>query len=362
MRALDHSGLPPRLHFYDLMPSRDDLVREVVEGLSRTPKSINTKFFYDDAGVQLFERITQLPEYYLARAERDILRQYLPAIAARIGKDLVLLEPGSGNCEKAALLMDALKPRAYVCWDIAINTLYRTSARLARQFPWLDCYALGTDYNSGLPLPPHLPDGKRVAFFPGSSIGNFEAPAALALLQRLWDLAGAGGGLLIGVDMPKSADVLQHAYNDRQSVTAAFNKNCLRHINALTGAHFSNEAFTHCAIYNEGAQRMELSLQSRYAHEVDIAGTTIHFRAGERIHTEYAYQYSTRSFASLAARAGFRRDKTWYDRKRQFSIHYLVADPNTVAMDFDPAAQENFLPRKMPAMDEGPYDLPERRH
>lgn len=361
MRALNKAGQPHQLRYYRCVPDRDAIARDILRGLRQNRKTIDQKYFYDETGSQLFERITRLPEYYLARAEREILRQYRPVIAAHVGAGNVLLEPGCGNCEKIGLLLDAIRPSAYVCWDISADHLYRASCELVEHFPWLQCHALATDYSASFALPPQMPRGRRVVFFPGSCIGNFEPDAAVAFLQRLWQLAGSGGGLLIGVDLRKDVGLLQRAYNDRQSVTAAFNKNCLRHINLLTGSRFSSEAFSHVARYNRLENRIEMGLRCRYAHTVEIAGEQVHFAAGEYIHTEFSYKYTTQEFIALAARAGFRREKTWYDRQRLFSVHYLIADPDPVIPDFDPAEQDLFAPRpRMP--DEGPYDLPDRRH
>lgn len=362
MRALDTGKQPGRLRYYRQLPDRDSAQREIMRGLRQREKSVDAKFFYDEAGSELFERITRLPEYYLTRVEREILRQYRPAIAAHLGNGCVLLEPGSGNCEKVSLLLDALKPAAYVCWDISDRYLLRTGAQLAARFPWLECHAIAADYSRAFPLPDQLPEGRRIVFFPGSSIGNFEPRAAFHLLQRFWELVGPGGGLLIGVDQRKPLELALPAYNDRQSVTAAFNKNCLRHVNALTGSRFSSEAFEHSATFNPDEQRIELSLRSRYAHEVRMGDERITLGAGEHIRTECVYQYTTRAFSELAARARFRRRKSWYDQQRLFSLHYLSAEADTVMLDFDPAAQELGPVQTLRESDQGPYDIPDRRH
>ena len=362
MRALDTGAKTGQLRYYRQLPDRDSVRREILKGLSQREKFVDSKFFYDETGSHLFERITRLPEYYLTRVEREILRQFRPAIAAHVGTGCVVFEPGCGNCEKFALLADALKPAAYVCWDISDAYLRQASAKLAERFHWLACHAVAADYSGGFPLPEHLPDARRIVFFPGSSIGNLEPRAAFHLLQRFRDLTGPGGGLLIGVDLRKSMEQVLPAYNDRQSVTATFNKNCLRHINALTGSQFSSEAFEHRAIFNTDEQRIELSLRSRYAHEVRIANETIGFAAGERIRTEYVYQYTVGAFAQLAARARFRLRKSWYDQQRLFSVHYLSAEPDPVILDFDPAAQEITSAQVVHEIDEGPFDIPDRRH
>jgi len=361
MRFVDRgqSHLP---HYQRRLPDVDSLRREILHGLRQRRKHIDAKFHYDDTGEALFERVTRLPEYYLTRVEREILRQHRSAIAALVGPDCVLLEPGCGNGEKAALLFDALHPAAYVGWDISERTLQQTLARLSERFPWLRCFAVACDYNAPLILPEGLPEGRRVVFLPGSTLGNFEPKAQFALLQRLWELAGVGGGLLIGVDLVKAPDLLLRAYNDRQSVNAAFNKNCLRHINALTGSHFSSEAFEHHVAFDADAQRIDIALRSRYAHRVDIGAESFAFAAGELVHTGIACKYTVPGFTALAARARFRRRKLWTDRQHLFAVFYLSAEPEPVLEEFDPAAQE-LMPSVAPHIaDQGPYDIPDRRH
>jgi dimethylhistidine N-methyltransferase len=243
----------------------------------------------------------------------------------------VLIEPGSGASRKVELLLDALRPSAYVAVDISAEQVCSAGRRLAAAYPWLHCYTVAADYNQPFSLPAQLPEQRRVAFYPGSTLGNFEPAAAVAFLQRLWTLVKPGGGLLIGIDLRKEVALLERAYNDRLGVTAEFNKNALRHLNRLAGADFNLGEYQHVAFYDTDLHRIEMHLQSRRAQRVAIDGVDIDIAAGERIHTENSYKYTTESFAALAQRAGFERVQTWYDRELLFSVHYLVAATPTRA-------------------------------
>jgi len=325
MRALDpRQG--QRLYFYPRSANRGDVVGEILEGLRRTPRRIHPKFFYDSHGSQLFDRITESTEYYPTRAEKEILRRYRHVIAAHTGTGRVLIEPGSGSSEKVALLIDALRPSAYVGIDIAGDHIQLAAERLARQFPELECHAVEADHSAEVQLP-RLPGVERLLFYPGSSIGNLDPHDAVAFLRRWRELAGAGCGLLIGVDRPKQEAVLNAAYNDKQGVTAAFNKNVLNHVNRLADGDFNPDAFAHVAFYNPACSRVEMHLESQCDQRVRVAGETFEFCAGERIHTESSYKYTTRAFAALAATAGFRHRQTWYDSNDLFAVHYLEAEP-----------------------------------
>lgn len=328
MRALDPQQ-GQRLYFYPHTVDTGDVTREIVEGLRQTPRRIHPKFFYDTHGSQLFDRITELPEYYPTRAEKEILRRYRHVIATHTGIARVLIEPGSGSSEKVALLIEALQPCAYVGIDIAGDHMQVAGQRLAERFPDLECHAVAADHcDEDFQLPGELPAGERLIFYPGSSIGNFDPQAAVDFLRRWRRIAGPNGALLIGVDSPKEESVLNAAYNDRQGVTAAFNKNVLNHINRLAEGNFSVDAFDHVAFYNPARSRVEMHLQSRYDHPVTIGGETFQFEAGERIHTENSYKYTTQGFSMLASIAGFRLRQTWRDSNALFSVHYLIADPH----------------------------------
>jgi dimethylhistidine N-methyltransferase len=313
------------LHFYDFYPSLSDFQAEILAGLSSRQKYIAPKFFYDAEGSQLFDRICELPEYYLTRTEIGLLERYGTQIADAVGPDAVLFELGSGSSRKIRLLLDALRPVCYVPIDISRPHLRTAANALAAEYPWLDIHAVCADYAGALRLPSGLEGQRRIVFFPGSSIGNLTPEEASALLKRMARLVGDGGGLLIGVDLVKRTDVLEAAYNDRQKVTEAFNKNLLVRINRELDADFRIDRFDHLAFYNPGPERIEMYLASSDAQSVRIADRTIRMAAGETIHTENSHKYTLAGFRRLALRTGFRPGKVWIDPEGLFSIHYLSA-------------------------------------
>ncbi|MFQ5643214.1 MAG: L-histidine N(alpha)-methyltransferase [Thiogranum sp.] len=311
------------IHFYDLHPAPADFRSEVLSGLARSPRQLPPKFFYDRRGSQLFDAITELPEYYPTRAEISILEQHGAAIADLLGRDCLLLELGSGSSKKIRVLLDALRPAAYMPMDISRRHLLESAQALAEEYPALEVHAVCADYTADLELPycpEHLP---RAAFFPGSSIGNFEPLQARALLQRVAVYLGEGGRLLIGVDLKKDAGVLRAAYNDEQQVTAAFNLNLLQRINRELDADFDLQAFSHDAFYNADEGRVEMHLVSRNRQTVTVAGQRFDFAAGETIHTENSCKYHVEEFLSLAGQAGFVSDQVWTDEQQFFSVHCL---------------------------------------
>lgn len=321
-----HDTMPgTRLHRRSQAPV--DVVRELVDGLTRSPRLISPKFFYDSRGAALFDRITEQPEYYPTRVERQILVERGDTIARAAGTDRVLIEPGSGSSQKIELLLDQLRPAAYVPLEITESHLLEASQRLTGRFPWLRIEAMCADYSTGMELPDELPAEPRLVFFPGSTIGNFEPPAARAFLQGLRRLAGAHGRLLIGVDLRKDPAVLNAAYNDAAGITAQFNLNVLRHVNRVAGADFDPRAFRHIAFFNESAGRIEMHLESTREQAVAIDGRVLRLQAGERIHTENSYKYSLAEFTALALSAGFRPGHVWCDPARWFSVHLLEVCP-----------------------------------
>ncbi|MGJ0485392.1 MAG: L-histidine N(alpha)-methyltransferase [Methylomicrobium sp.] len=313
------------LHFYDFHPPLSDFQAEILAGLKSRQKTIAPKFFYDAEGSKLFDRICELPEYYLTRTEISLLHHYGEQIADAVGPDAVLFELGSGSSLKIRLLLDALRPASYVPIDISKSHLLGAANDLARDYPWLDIHAVCADYASVWDLPSGLRGKRRIVFFPGSSIGNLTDEEAIALLGRIARLVGDKGGLLIGVDLVKEVDVLEAAYNDRQKVTEAFNKNLLVRINRELDADFQVDRFDHLAFYNRDLDRIEMHLASRDEQRVRVADQTIHLGAGETIHTENSHKYSIASFRRLALCTGFRPEKVWVDPEGLFSIHYLSA-------------------------------------
>jgi len=313
----------PAITFHDLHPTADDLGADVLRGFSRTQKSIPPKYFYDAEGSRLFDAITELPEYYPTRTEMAMLRAYADEIAAKAGTGHLLIEPGSGSCTKARILFEGLQPCAYVPMDISRQHLQLAAEEVAVEYPWLEVHAACTDFTRLMSLPPTSPAGRRLAFFPGSSIGNFDPDVAVDFLALVAEMVGPGGRLLIGVDLQKDKAVLEAAYNDTQGVTAAFNLNLLKRINRELGADFDLAYWRHRALYNESLGRIEMHLVSCRAQTVSLLGQTFEFAEGETIHTENSYKYSIDGFRTLAARAGFVTDTVWTDDQQLFSLHLL---------------------------------------
>ena len=317
--------------FHDLHPSADDLASDVLAGFSRPQKSIPPKYFYDTEGSHLFDAITELPEYYPTRTETAMLRKYADEIAQKAGTGHLLVEPGSGSCGKARILFEGLQPCAYVPMDISGDHLRVAAEAVAAEYPWLEVHAACTDFTRLMTLPPSSPEGRRLAFFPGSSIGNFDPDRAVDFLRMIAGMVGPGGQLLIGVDLKKEKRILEAAYNDAQGITAAFNLNLLIRINRELGADFDLAQWRHRAFYNEAEGRIEMHLVSRVDQLVRLAGHTFEFAEGETIHTENSYKYSVEEFRNLAARAGFTTDTVWTDDDNLFSLHLLqtgVSDEN----------------------------------
>jgi dimethylhistidine N-methyltransferase len=289
------------------------------EGLSRAPKQIACKYFYDAQGSRLFDAICDLPEYYQTRTEVALLHRHTGEIAALIGTDAEIVEFGAGSLRKARILLDAVRPRAYAPLDISGEYLGQVVRALAADYPALILKPLIADFTQGLAIPG---EARRAGFFPGSTIGNFTPEAATLLLRRMRGALN-GGGLLIGVDLVKDPARLHAAYNDAAGVTAAFNKNLLARANRELAADFDLDGFAHYAPYNPVAQRIEMYLLSLKRQRVCIGGEAYDFAAGEAVHTEDSHKYTIESFRELAVKAGFRPRAVWTDAERLFSVHWL---------------------------------------
>jgi dimethylhistidine N-methyltransferase len=313
----------PRIQFHDLHPTPADLAAEVLAGLRRRPRAIAPKFFYDARGSRLFDAITELPEYYLTRAEVEILQAHAGEIAARVGTGSLLVEPGGGSCAKVRILLEGLRPCAYLPMDISREHLQAAAERVAAEFPWLEVHAACTDFTRRMEVPDAAPEGPRVAFFPGSSIGNFDPEGAVDFLAAVATLVEAGGFLLIGVDRKKDRAVLDAAYDDAAGVTAAFNLNLLERINREIGADFDLGHWRHRAFYNEALGRIEMHLVSLADQTVHVAGEAFRFEADETLHTENSYKYGIEEFQALARRAGFLPEAVWTDSRGLFAVHLL---------------------------------------
>ena len=310
--------------FRDLAPEEDDFMAEVVAGLEATPKSLPCKFFYDEAGSALFEEICELPEYYPTRTETALMRDKVGEMAAAIGPHAQIVEYGCGSIEKVRILLDALQaPAAYVAVDISREHLRQAAETLAADYPALEVHALCADFSRPFEVPDGISGDRRVGYFPGSTLGNFDHRAAESFLAEAARLAGSGGGMLIGIDLKKDEDVLNAAYNDAAGVTSAFNLNLLVRINRELGGDFAPGDFAHHAFYNAAEGRIEMHLVSGRAQEVRIGEHRFGFAKGETIHTENSYKYSVAEFQALASRAGFEPVEAWCDPAELFSVHYL---------------------------------------
>lgn len=311
------------VRFYDYHPPVTDFRTEVISGLTQSPKQLSPKYFYDQRGSELFEAITELPEYYPTRTELGILEDKGEEIAEFLGEDCALVELGSGSSRKIRVLLDALQPAAYVPMDISRDHLLDAAHALANDYPELEVHAACTDYSNDLRIPDLPEHMARAAFFPGSSIGNFEPEEAGRLLNRLGQALGENGRLLIGVDLKKQDQILHAAYNDEQQVTAAFNLNLLERMNRELGADFDIDGFEHRAWFNEAQGRIEMHLVSKLQQRICVGDTAIDFQEGESVHTESSYKYSVEEFQSLAEGSGFASDEVWTDDKDLFSVHCL---------------------------------------
>lgn len=322
------NAIVSNVSFRDEHPAMGDNREELLTGLAQAQKVINPKYFYDQRGSELFDLITRLPEYYPTRTEIGILSQYRLEISAACETGCLFIEPGSGSCEKARLLLDDLQPSAYVPVDISGDFLLQAAMQLGSEYPWLPIHAVCADFNHSWSFVDEFPVGKRVVFYPGSTIGNLEQEAAVLFLQRVRDTLGDDGGVLIGVDLHKSSSILNAAYNDSDGVTADFNLNVLAQLNKLLDAEFDPGLFAHHAFYNTEEQRIEMHLVSERAQSVRCNGSQIAFGEGETIHTENSYKYTVEGFARLAARAGLTLQQSWIDDDELFSVHYLCATAN----------------------------------
>lgn len=299
--------------------------QEVLAGLQQSPKTISSKYFYDARGCELFDRICELPEYYPTRTELGIMESAAGDMAQCIGNEVVLIEYGSGASIKTRLLLESLgEVAAYVPLDIASEHLQETADALRRQFPGLRVIPHQADFTQPIQLPDSVPGGRRVVYFPGSTIGNLRPLDAVELLHRAAVLC-PHGGMLLGIDLEKDTATLEAAYNDEAGVTAEFNLNALRHINREAGADFELEAFQHRATYNADKQRIEMHLDAVCDTTVTIGHVTISFREGESIRTELSHKYDLDTFPQLARAAGMRVEKVWTDPRKWFAVVWLAS-------------------------------------
>ncbi len=317
----------PTVQTLDRAPRVETFRQDVLAGLERQPKELPCKYFYDARGSHLFEQICELEEYYPTRTELSIMDRSVEAMAESLGPRCLVVEFGSGTGRKTEQLLAALEePLVYVPVDISVTPLEQSAARLTGRFPSLDVLPVCADYTQDWELP-EAPTtvARRVVFFPGSTIGNFDRQYAVAFLRRVRELVGSGGALLIGVDLKKDVALLERAYNDSQGVTAAFNLNLLRRINRELDGDFDLRAFRHRAVYNETEGRVEMYLVSLLEQTVRVSGAEVSFSQGEAIYTEHSYKYDLTEFDEMAVHAGFQVERTWIDPEKLFSVQLLTA-------------------------------------
>lgn len=298
---------------------------EIIEGLEAPGAWVSPKYLYDALGSRLFEAITDLPEYYPTRVEQTIFERHAAEMAGVIGPGATFIDLGAGNCEKARGLFPALRPAQYVAVDISAAFLEEAVEAMRHRFPDVEMLALGMDFSAQLSLPPAVRSRRRTFFYPGSSIGNFQPLAALALLTDIRRHCHDGGGLLIGVDLVKDTPPLEAAYDDALGVTAAFNLNLLNHLNKLIGSDFSVSDWRHRAWFNARLSRVEMHLEAREEVAVSWPGGGRTFGRGERIHTENSYKYTLPGFHALLDQAGFAGTRTWTDERGWFAVCHASA-------------------------------------
>lgn len=298
---------PPRStpQFIDLLATTSDPRAELAEALLQPHAFIPPKYFYDSLGSRLFEAICELPEYPLMRTERAIVDAHVHEIAARIGPGSVLIDLGAGNCEKAERLFGWLAPTQYVAIDIAADFLRERLSVLSQRNPQHPMLGIAQDFTQSIRLPAEVEDGARTLFYPGSSIGNFAPDAAFSFLRRARDACGDDGHLLLGADLVKDKALLDLAYDDPLGVTAAFNLNVLRNVNALLQTDFDVADWCHVAFFNPERARIEMHVEARRDLVVRWPGAERAFTSGERIQTENSYKYTPDTLRQMLKRAGY---------------------------------------------------------
>ena len=300
----------------------------VLRGLTAQQKRISPKYFYDERGSELFDRICELPEYYLTRTELALMDEHLEEIASLVGPRVAVIEFGAGSSLKIRKLLDRLDaPAAYVPVDISVDYLVKQVEDLSRDYPDVHVQPVCADFTRPFELPRHpVEPARNLVFFPGSTIGNFTRTDALELLRVMRLEAGPGGALLIGVDLRKDRETVEAAYNDSQGVTAEFNLNVLRRLNRELDADFDLRHFRHQAVYDGDEGRIEMRLVSQTDQRVTVAGQALSLEKDEFILTEYSHKYSIEEFEGVAVRAGFTPGKCWVDASGLFSLHYMTVD------------------------------------
>ncbi len=311
-----------------LVPSINlEFAQALLKGLRAPEKFIPCRYLYDRRGSELFERITELQEYYPTRTEASILRAFAPEFVRQLDSQVVLIEFGSGSSRKTETVLAALGARAsaYVAIEISQRALDEALSRIQRNFPNLSTHGICDDFNRGLSLPNSFRDLTRVGFFPGSTIGNLERADSIELLAKMRTALGDGSHLIVGTDLVKSPDVLIPAYDDSLGVTAAFTRNILQHANNAVGTNFRINDFRHQVVWNERKQCVEIYLVCLREQTVYVLDHPIRFKRFERIHIEDSHKYTVEGFCALAKHAGWQCSNSWTDEQNWFAVHHLIA-------------------------------------
>lgn len=310
----------------DLEPATKDFLEQTLAGLTSSPRTLPSKFFYDERGSELFVQISELPEYYVTRTETEILRRHSAEMAESIGENAELVGFGTGAGVKTRMLLTQLRnPIAYVPVDISKESLTNSAEALSREMPNLEILPVCADYLQPirLPTPSKKPDHIAV-YFPGSTIGNLKLETARNFLTRIARLCGESGGLIIGVDLQKPRAILEAAYNDSAGVTAAFNRNILVRANRELGADFDLDQWRHRAVYDDECSRIEMHLVSQREQIVHLGEREFRFAPNEKIITEFSYKHTIEGFTELAASAGFRLAHFWTDQRKFFAVFHFT--------------------------------------
>ncbi|MGD9487569.1 MAG: L-histidine N(alpha)-methyltransferase [Calditrichaceae bacterium] len=312
----------------DQESTANEFSKDVAEGLSGAPKRLPSVYFYDKEGSLLFEKICDLPEYYLTRTETEILNEYADEISSKFTEDIMLVELGSGSSAKTRILIESFIRRfGSVCYypiDISRTMLENSSKALLKDYPGLEITAVAARYREGLNLLKNYSDRPKLILWLGSSIGNFDHEESVEFLIRLRETITSNDGLIVGADLRKSRNILERAYDDSQGVTAAFNLNILKRINRELNADFNPGTFRHHAHYDEESGRVEMHLISKIDQSVQVGEEKYSFAEGESIWTESSYKYSLNEFSEIADQAGFAVEKVWMDEETRFSLQYLI--------------------------------------
>lgn len=299
------------------------MLQEVLHGMSCSQKTLPSKYFYDEPGSRLFDEITELEEYYPTRTERKILQENIDEMFSFLGDKILLIEPGSGSSEKTRILLSKMESICcYIPIDISGDYLSKVAKELREEYPDIDIQPLATDYTHPFELPEIYSEARKIIFFPGSTIGNFNRTTVERFFDVISGIAGEGGGMLIGVDLKKDIEILERAYNDSKGITAAFNKNMLVHLNREIESDFNPDFYDHKAVWVEKGGKIEMRLIANRDHEVKIADRCFEVSKGEYIHTENSHKYSLQEFEEVVAQ-WFKVVKVWMDENKYFSLQYL---------------------------------------